>query len=391
MLDTVAIWHERLKKRLRRDDVITEPVLQLIECMLHDEKSRAKATFFWRWSRRILEKAKGNLKEGNVGSDLNTPTKPRPPTSPSISDSTSSAPSRPDLLAENVGQFGDFPRVLSPPALHETDNFDQGEMGGQLGRFESHRQTSAQVTTRYPQSSRQIHRPTMKFQDVNNLNFNPNIGPRARSHDVGSAEPMHQVTRSMSGLPTHMESEFDQSSPGQATAARNVVSMPPGTSGQFVESLYRTQRGETSDSFGTLGHAPESFSHNPYPHSDFSQGRAPSGNYFQGAFEDGSSGNAGPSRPPVWTQENFSQQQHPNAAPINYEAFNGDDHPNMSMSYWNQNKAPPGWVAAAQHPMQQHVESFPENGAASMMDVSRQGMYSSSTPFPLSAPNASLP
>ena len=82
MLDTVAIWHERLKKRLRRDDVITEPVLQLIECMLHDEKSRAKATFFWRWSRRILEKAKGNLKEGNVGSDLNTPTKPRPPFNP---------------------------------------------------------------------------------------------------------------------------------------------------------------------------------------------------------------------------------------------------------------------------------------------------------------------
>jgi hypothetical protein len=186
-----------------------------------------------------------------------------------------------------------------------------------------------------------------------------------------------------------MEYEFDQSSPGRVGAARNVVSMPPGTSGQFVESLYRTQRGETSDSIGTLRHPQEGFSHSPYPHSDFSQGRAPSVNYFQGSFEDGSSGNAGPSRP-VWTQENFSQQQHPNVAPINYEAFNGEDYSNMLMSYRNQNKAPVGWVAAAQHPMQQHVGSFPENGTASMMDVSRQGMYSS-TPFSSIGPNVSLP
>lgn len=385
MLEIVPRWHKRLKGCLRRDDLITGQVLDMVECMLHDEGSRSKTRSFWTWSQRILEGAKENLKERKVGSDPNTPTKPRPPTSSSISDSTSSAQSQPDVTAENVGPFGDLPRVLSPHTLHDTDRFDQVDMRGQLGRTGSQRDNWAQVAALYPPSNRQVHPRNVTFSDSANATFSQVMGAHAHTtHHLGSAQP-HQVTQSMSGLDLRRDDGYDQSSSGRINASRNAVSMPPGASGQYGD-LSGMLRGETFDSVGTLRHTQESFPKSIYSQTDFNQERGLLSNHFQGSFDEGPSGSAGPSQTQMWPQENPPQQQHANVSSANYDAYIGDNGRGMSMGYWNQPTASAGRLGPASPAphltsMQQQVENFPKNNLESRIEGSHQGMYSSSTYF----------
>jgi hypothetical protein len=61
MLVTVRDWHRRLKTKTRVYDVITAPVLGMIEDMLLDAEARSNTIQVWRKSQKILNEARSTL------------------------------------------------------------------------------------------------------------------------------------------------------------------------------------------------------------------------------------------------------------------------------------------------------------------------------------------
>jgi hypothetical protein len=279
-----------------------------------------------------------------------------------------------------------MPRVLSPPTLHKADDFGEGKMGAQAGSIGMQRNSSIQAAPRYAQPIRQMGSRFGTFHDSTTSNFSPQMGPRAQSHDIRLAQQTHQATQSMSGLNIQAGEGFGQSSQSRLTPGRHdVVSMPPGTSGQFGEPSYKAVHGETSDSIGSnLRHVQD------YRETDFSPSGALTSNQFQGLFDEGHSGlgQAGPSRTQLWAHGNSTLQQHVTGPQMSYDPYHADDGRDTHTGHWNQTLPSGGLPGLTSPPLQlaliqQHVNGFPQSDSRGTAEPSRQSTYSRSAYIPV--------
>ena len=204
MLEIVAEWHKSLEQGRRAYDVITVPVLNMIEHMLMDGESRPGAIYFWKVSQKILREARSKLEEMQRVSTPVTPEKQKPPIRPSessrSSQSTTSGNSRTyphGYSPLNEEQTGFLPQPDSR-TVRSPDQIPQEETARQYINEGVHRSESQRMKSQYMPDYRQMsHGIPDIINGVSNLNFNPS--PAARSdtqytHHTTYSAPANQST-----------------------------------------------------------------------------------------------------------------------------------------------------------------------------------------------------
>jgi hypothetical protein len=375
MLGVVRQRHTRLRNSFYRPhDVITGPVLTMVEDMLLDAEARPTKTLtFWQKSQNILRDAKEEL-EAKRASRSMTPKRP-PPASSSVSSQSSSETSHNVERGFNNGaRFEEEPRTFSAPPISSPANISPPSQKQEFIERAPHRNASLRGHLNYNQANRPMsHDPTV-LNDYTNY-FTPQL-PRAQSHDIGSSQPMHHLT-SIRGLDTFKE-EGDEAEPRSRIAPAHHPSfgIPAVSSSQFGEPLQPQPRHETSNQRSDiLRSAPDGFGPDPYRSGgEFNQPRQPS----SGAH--------------------VSSRSYDNwylgTSPLPQVGIPAAQYPNYNVSEYNRQNSgttnhPPrvheDWSGAPSQPtdqtfVEQRADDNPHNSIGSMSEVHSQHTTSTSPP-----------
>jgi hypothetical protein len=269
MLDVVRQWHRRLPEKFRSYDVITSPVLTMVEDMLMDAPSRANTNFFWRKSQNLLREARSNLAEKQDSKTSSTPKKLPPPPVASQS-STSSSPT--STISEEVSPMYEsmddrqrgFSRYSAAPLLHRDVIAEALEEEGDQVPNQGFEPTGSLRLNRH--NSQQRRQMSQEYPGLINRFATTGLDPTPVSRSS-----THQTTRS-APVNEAWQHGYQENYGDHHSKRHQVNSMPPISRRNItLDDVFRNgpYHDDQAQMSGAFGGGAEGYSRSPYPEAIF--------------------------------------------------------------------------------------------------------------------------